>query len=38
MQRLAPGKQPSNNHNCHLSNFLGSLLVAQQKKKVISSY
>jgi len=28
----------SNNHNCHWSNFLGSLVVAQQKKKVTCSY
>jgi len=31
-------KQLSNNHNYHLSNFLGSVLVAQQKKKAICSY
>jgi len=31
-------KPLSNTHNCHLSNFLGSLRVAQQKKKVTFSY
>jgi small subunit ribosomal protein S8 len=31
-------KNKSNNHNYHLANFLGSLLVAQQKKKVICIY
>ena len=27
-----------NNHNYHLSNFLGSLIVAQQQKKVTCTY
>ena len=38
MVRTRLEKKLANNHNYHLANFLSSLLVAQQKKKVIYTY
>jgi len=38
MTNSIASRKQSNNHNYHLANFLGSLLVAQQKKKVTCNY